>query len=105
MLSFVPWMVSFALYPAFLAYGGWNGVGTTTPPTEVMVVLSALLGLCVHVLLALPGLVRDHAEGEHSLPLVLALRVGTPRLLLVASVLAGAVAASILVAGRTVGLT
>ena len=104
-LSFVPWMVSFALYPAFLAYGGWNGVGTTTPPTTVMVVLSALLGLCVHVLLALPGLVHDHAEGEHSLPLLLALRVGTPRLLLVASVLAGVVAASILVAGRTVGLT
>ncbi len=104
-LSFVPWMVSFALYPAFLAYGGWNGVGTTTPPTAVMVALSALLGLCVHVLLALPGLVHDHAEGERSLPLVLALRVGTPRLLLVASVLAGVVAVSILVAGRTVGLT
>ena len=57
------------------------------------------------MLLALPGLVHDHAEGEHSLPLVLALRVGTPRLLLAASVLAGVVAVSILVAGRTVGLT
>lgn len=104
-LSFVPWVVSFALYPAFLAYGGWNGVGTTTPPTVVMVVLAAALALCVHVLLALPGLVHDHAEGERSLPLVLALRVGTPRLLLVASVLAGAVTVAILVAGRTVGLT
>ncbi len=104
-LSFVPWVVSFALYPAFLAYGGWNGVGTTTPPTVVMVALSALLGLCVHVLLALPGLVHDHAEGERSLPLVLALRVGTPRLLTVASLLAGVVTVAILVAGRTVGLT
>ena len=27
----LPWMVSFALYPAFLAYGGWNGVGTDDP--------------------------------------------------------------------------
>lgn len=104
-LSFVPWMVSFALYPAFLAYGGWNGVGTTTPPTAVMVVLAAVLGLCVHVLLALPGLVHDHAEGERSLPLVVALRVGTPRLLMIASVLAGVVTVAILVAGRTVGLT
>lgn len=104
-LSFVPWTVSFALYPAFLAYGGWNGVGTTTPPTAVMVILAAALGLCVHVLLALPGLVGDHAEGERSLPLVLALRLGTPRLLLAASVLAGVTTAAILVAGRTVGLT
>jgi len=104
-LSFVPWVVSFALFPAFLAYGGWNGVGTTTPPTVVMVVLAALLGLCIHVLLALPGLVGDHAEGERSLPLVLALRLGTPRLLLVASVLAGVVAVAILVAGRSAGLT
>ena len=104
-LSFLPWLVSFALYPAFLAYGGWNGVGTTTPPNVVMVVLAAVLGLCVHVLLALPGLVGDHAEDEHSLPLVLALRLGTPRLLLVTSVLAGVVTVAILVAGRTVGLT
>ena len=54
----------------------------TTPPTWPMVALAAALGLCVHVLLALPGLVHDHAEGERSLPLVLALRTGTPRLLL-----------------------
>lgn len=104
-LSFVPWTASFALYPAFLAYGGWSGLGTTTPPTTVMVILFAVLGLCVHVLLALPGLVGDHAEGERSLPLVLALRLGTPRLLLLAGVLAGVTVVAILVAGRTVGLT
>jgi len=104
-LSFVPWMVSFALYPAFLAYGGWNGVGATTPPTWPLVALAAALGLCLHVLLALPGLVHDHAEGERSLPLVLALRTGTPRLLLIAGVLTGVVAVAILVTGRTVGLT
>jgi 4-hydroxybenzoate polyprenyltransferase len=104
-LSFVPWMVSFGLYPAFLAYGGWGGVGTTTPPTLLMVALAAALGLGVHVLLALPGLVHDHEEGEKSLPLVLALRTGTPRLLLVASVFTGLVVAGILIAGRTAGLT
>jgi 4-hydroxybenzoate polyprenyltransferase len=104
-LSFVPWVVSFALYPAFLAYGGWNGVGTSTPPTVVITVLAGLLGLGVHLLLALPGLVHDHEEGEKSLPLVLALRTGTPRLLIVASVLTGVVVVAILIAGRTVGLT
>jgi 4-hydroxybenzoate polyprenyltransferase len=103
--SFAPWMASFALYPAFLAYGGWNGVGTTTPPTPVMTALAAALGLGVHLLTALPGLVHDHEEGERSLPLVLALRTGTPRLLLAAGVFTGLVVVAMLIAGRTVGLT
>jgi 4-hydroxybenzoate polyprenyltransferase len=104
-VSFLPWVASFALYPAFLAYGGWNGAGATTPPTVVMTALVAALGLGVHVLLALPGLVHDHEEGERSLPMVLALRTGTPRLLLLASVFTGVAVVAILVAGRTVGLT
>ena len=104
-LSFLPWMVSFALYPAFLAYGGWGGVGADTPPTVPMVVLAAVLGLGVHVLLALPGLVHDHEEGERSLPMLLALRTGTPGLLLLAGGLTGLVVVGILIAGRTVGLT
>jgi len=104
-LSFVPWMASFALYPAFLAYGGWGGVGSPTPPTPVMVALAAALGLGVHVLLALPGLVHDHEEGEKSFPMLVALRTGTPRLLLLAGVWTGLVVAAILIAGRTAGLT
>ena len=104
-LSFVPWMVSFALYPAFLAYGGWGGVGASTPPAVQMIALAAALGLGVHVLLALPGLVHDHEEGERSLPMLLALRTGTPRLLLLAGVFTALVSAGILIAGRTVGLT
>ncbi|WP_210650089.1 hypothetical protein [Nocardioides sp. SYSU D00065] len=104
-LSFLPWMAGFALYPAFLAYGGWNGVGTDTPPTVAMTVLAAALGLGVHVLLSLPGVARDHEEGRRPLPLVLALRTGTPRLLLLAGVWTGLVAVGILIAGRTVGLT
>ncbi|WP_165355040.1 UbiA family prenyltransferase [Nocardioides oleivorans] len=104
-LSFVPWVVSFGLYPVFLAHGGWNGAGTSTPPTPLMVGLAAALGLGVHVLLALPGLVHDHEEGERSLPLLLALRTGTPRMLVIASVWTAAAVVAILIAGRTVGLT
>lgn len=104
-LSFLPWMVSFALYPAFLAYGGWNGVGTTTPPTVAMTALAAALGLGLHLLYALPGLVQDHEEGERSLPMVLALRTGTPRLLLAAGVFTVLVAVGLVIAGGTVGLT
>lgn len=104
-LSFVPWMAGFALYPSFLAYGGWGGVGAATPPTVAMVALAAVLGLCVHVLVALPGLVDDHEEGERSLPMLLALRTGTPRLLVLTGVLTALIVAAILIAGRTVGLT
>jgi 4-hydroxybenzoate polyprenyltransferase len=104
-LSFVPWMASFALYPAFLAYGGWGGVGSPTPPTPVMVALAAARGLGVHVLLALPGLVHDHEEGEKSFPMLVALRTGTPRLLLLAGAWTALTVAAILIAGRTAGLT
>lgn len=104
-LSFLPWVVQFALYPAFLAYGGWNGVGQTTPPTVTMTALAGLLGLGVHVLRSLPGLVQDHQDGYRTLPLLLALRTGTPRLLVLAGVYTGLVTAALLIAGRTVGLT
>ena len=48
---------SYALYPAFLSYGGWGGDAAGDPPEIVMTVLAALLGVGVHVLRALPGLV------------------------------------------------
>lgn len=104
-LSWLPWAVQFALYPAYLAYGGWNGQGADTPPTVAMTVLAALLGVCVHVLRALPGLVPDHQDGLHHLPLRIALRIGAPRLLVLASVLTGLVVVAMLVVGQAVGLT
>ena len=45
-----------------------------------MTVLAALLGVGVHVLRALPGLVADNEDGWRHLPLRLALRTGAPRL-------------------------
>jgi 4-hydroxybenzoate polyprenyltransferase len=104
-LSWVPWAVQFALYPAFLAYGGWNGQGTDTPPTVAMTALAALLGVGVHVLRALPGLVADNQDGWRHLPLRLALRTGAPRLLVLAGVLTGLVVVAMLVVGQAVGLT
>ena len=31
-LSWLPWAASFALYPAFLSYGGWGGQAKGDPP-------------------------------------------------------------------------
>lgn len=105
LVAFVPWMVSFALYPFYLAYGGWGGVGPDTPPSVTMVALAALLGLCIHVLRALPGLVQDNQDGYRTLPLRLALRTGAPRLMVLAGVLTAAVIVTMLLVGQTAGLT
>ena len=85
-LSWLPWAASFALFPAFLSYGGWGGETLArpfgAPPEIAMTVLAALLGIGVHVLRALPGLVADHADGYRSLPLRIALKTGATKLLI-----------------------
>jgi len=104
-LSFLPWVLQFGLYPAYLAYGGWNGTGPDTPPTVVMTVLAGLLGLGVHFLRALPGLVPDNSDGLRSLPLRVALKTGAPRLLVLSCVYTGAIVVAQLIAGQAIGLT
>ena len=104
-LSWLPWAVSFALYPAFLAYGGWAGEARETPPELVVTGLAALLGVCVHVLVALPGLVADNHDERRHLPLRIALHTGAPRLLWATLVVTALVVAGLVVAGARVGLT
>jgi hypothetical protein len=104
LLSWVTWAAAFALYPAFLSYGGWGGEATGNPPQVAMVVLAALLGVGVHVLSALPGLVADHEDGYRHLPLRLALKTGAPRLLVLALAWTVLAVVGLLVVGHTVGL-
>jgi 4-hydroxybenzoate polyprenyltransferase len=104
-LSWLPWAVSFALYPAYLSYGGWGGGAEGHPPTVAMTVAAALLGIGVHVLTSLRGLVDDNRAGRRHLPLRLALRLGAPRLLVLASLYCALVIAAIVVVGSTVGLS
>jgi 4-hydroxybenzoate polyprenyltransferase len=103
--SFVPWAAAYALYPAFLSYGGWGGGATAgSAPTTLIVVLAALLGIGVHVLRALPDLVGDNAAGYRHLPLRLALRTGATRLLALGVVWTGLVLVGLAVAALGVGL-
>lgn len=104
MLSWVPWAVSFALLPAFLSYGGWGGGLHGGPPTWQMTALAALLGVGVHVLVALPDLVDDNHNRIRSLLLVIALRTGAPKLLLFTAVYLVLIVAGFVAAGLTVGL-
>ncbi|MEP7739342.1 UbiA family prenyltransferase [Nocardioides sp. 31GB23] len=103
-LSFVPWAAAFATYPAFLSYGGWGGVGTGVAPEPAMVLLAALLGVGVHLLTALWGLVADHEDGWTYLPLRLGLRLGAARLLALAAVYLALVAVAMAFVGTTSGL-
>jgi 4-hydroxybenzoate polyprenyltransferase len=104
-LSWLPWALGFALYPAYLSYGGWGGAADGHPPTVAMTVAAALLGVGVHVLTSLRGLVDDNRAGRRHLPLRLALRVGAPRLLVLAGLYSTVVLGAILLAGSTVGLS
>ncbi|WP_460824547.1 UbiA family prenyltransferase [Nocardioides ungokensis] len=105
LLSWLPWAVSFALYPAFLSYGGWDGSASGSPPEISMTVLAALLGVGAHFLRALPGLVADHEDGWRSLPLRVALRTGATRLLIISLAWTALVVAGLLVTGDLVGLS
>jgi 4-hydroxybenzoate polyprenyltransferase len=103
--SWVSWALAFALYPAYLSYGGWGGAARGHPPTVAMTVAAGLLGVGVHVLTSLPGLVDDNRAGRRHLPLRLALRVGAPRLLVLTTVYCAALTGVIAVLGATVGLS
>ncbi|QNN53878.1 UbiA family prenyltransferase [Nocardioides mesophilus] len=103
-LSWLPWAVSFGLLPAFLSYGGWGGGLHGAPPTVAMTVLAALLGVGVHVLTTLPDLVEDRATGLRHLPLRVALRIGAPRLLAIATAYTLLVGGCLVAVALNVGL-
>jgi hypothetical protein len=102
--SWVPWAASFGLYPAFLSYGGWGGQDNGPPPEILVTVLAALLGIGVHFLRALWGLVPDNADGWTYLPLRFGLRLGASRLLWVSSVYTLGVLVGLAFAATSVGL-
>jgi 4-hydroxybenzoate polyprenyltransferase len=104
-LSWLPWAASYALYPAFLSYGGWGGDALGDPPEVSITVLAALLGVCVHVLRALPGLVVDNRQGMRHLPLRIALRIGAPRLLWISIALTALVVVALFLEAARVGLS
>jgi 4-hydroxybenzoate polyprenyltransferase len=104
-LSWLAWALAFALYPAYLSYGGWGGGAVGHPPTVAMTVAAAFLGVGVHLMTSVRGLVDDNRAGRRHLPLRLALRVGAPRLLVISCVYCALVVGAIAVIAATVGLS
>ncbi len=103
-LSWLPWAASFALYPAFLSYGGWGGQERGSPPELLITGLAALLGIGVHLLTALWGLVPDNEDRWTYLPLKLGLKIGASRLLWLAGTYTVLVLVGLAFAGTHVGL-
>lgn len=102
--SWLGWVVTFALLPAFLAYGSWPGEPAGPAPTIAFTAASAGLGLCLHFATTLRDLVGDHKGGSRNLPLRIALRIGAPKLLLLTVLASVAAIAGLVAAGLTVGL-
>ena len=103
-LSWVGWAASFALLPAFLAYGGWGGGVHGSPPTWAVTGAAAALGFCLHFATTLPDLVVDNRAGVRNLPLRIALRTGATRLLVLTVVLSLAAVAGVVLAALGPGL-
>lgn len=103
--SWWSWAASFALLPAYLSYGGWGGQAQGSAPEPVIVALAALLGIGVHFMRAVWGLVADHEDGWTYLPLKLGLKLGATRLLALSTVFTVGVGIALVVVGTQVGLS
>lgn len=103
--SWVTWAVSFAMLPAYVSYGGWGGQAVGEPPETAITVLAGLLGIGVHFMRAVWGLVSDHEDGWTYLPLKLGLKLGATRLLALSTVYTLVIVVLLAVAGANVGLS
>lgn len=104
-LSFWSWALSYAMLPAYLSYGGWGGQALGTAPQTSIVVLAALLGIGVHFLRSVWGLVADHEDGWTYLPLKLGLKLGATRLLALSTLYTVVIAVLLVVFGVRDGLS
>lgn len=103
--SWVTWAVSFGMLPAYLSYGGWGGQALGDPPNTSITILAALLGIGVHFMRAVWGLVADHEDGWTYLPLKLGLKLGATRLLALSSFYTFVIAVLLVVFGVRDGLS
>ncbi|WP_322937074.1 UbiA family prenyltransferase [Nocardioides bizhenqiangii] len=103
--SWVTWAVSFAMLPAYLSYGGWGGQAVGEPPETAITILAALLGIGVHFMRAVWGLVADHEDGWTYLPLKLGLKLGATRLLALSTLYTVGIAVALGVVGYQQGLS
>ncbi|TNM36558.1 hypothetical protein FHP29_20735 [Nocardioides albidus] len=104
-LSWWSWAASYALLPAYLSYGGWGGQAVGEAPEPAIVALAALLGVGIHFMRAVWGLVADHEDGWTYLPLKLGLKLGATRLLALSTLFTVAVVVAMIVVGARVGLS
>jgi 4-hydroxybenzoate polyprenyltransferase len=102
--SFLGWTITFALFPAFLAYGGWAGGVHGSAPTWAVTAGAAAVGFSSHLLTTLGDLATDNKSGALNLPLRIALRISAPRLLLMSIAVTAVSVGALVLAVLSVGL-
>lgn len=75
-LSFVSWACSYALIAFYLSHSGSGRHAAGRPPQWEMVACFALIGIGIHIAVALWGLVADAEDGWTYLPLMLGRKFG-----------------------------
>ena len=104
-LSFITWACSYALLPFYLSFSGAGRHAVGRPPQWDMVVCFALIGIGIHVAVALWGLVADAADGWSYLPLQLGRKFGaTQTMAMVIFYLAG-IGVAVTYVGHTHGFS
>jgi 4-hydroxybenzoate polyprenyltransferase len=103
--SWWSWAASYALLPAYLSYGGWGGQAEGSAPEPAIVALAAALGVGIHFMRAVWGLVADHEDGWTYLPLKVGMKIGATRLLALSTVYVAGVVIALVVVGTQVGLS
>ncbi len=103
--SWVTWAVSFGMLPAYLSYGGWGGQAVGEPPETAITILAGLLGIGIHFMRAVWGLVADHEDGWTYLPLKLGLKLGASRLLAISTLYTLVIVVLLAVVSAKVGLS
>ena len=103
--SWWSWAASYALLPAYLSYGGWGGKALGSAPEPAIVALAAALGVGIHFMRAVWGLVADHEDGWTYLPLKVGMKIGATRLLALSTVYVAGVVIALVVVGSQVGLS
>lgn len=103
--SWVTWAVSYAMLPAYVSYGGWGGQAVGDPPETAITILAGLLGIGVHFMRAVWGLVADHEDGWTYLPLKLGLKLGATRLLALSTLYTVGIAVALAYVGYDQGLS
>lgn len=104
-LSWASWAASYALLAPYLSFASASRHSSGPAPEGAMVACFALIGIGIHVAVALWGLVADNADGWSYLPLQLGRRFGATQTMAMVIFYLSAVAVAVTYIAHTRGFS